>query len=412
MDSEAADPGTVDAGGSGATWLARAEADRTARWAMWVAWPLGVLTIVIIGRDQWFARDDWAFIFTRQRMREVGGLDEMLLAPQDGHWMTWPILVFRVLHDMFGTGSYLPYLVVLWATHVGVVVLARLWMVRLGVTAWTSTLMTILLLVFGAGWENLMFAVQIVYNISLLAFLGQSLLVDHDGPVDRRDWGGVVLSLIGVSSSGFGPFFGFGVGLLLVLRRRWTAAAVAVVPQAIAWSWWWLTWGDDPAGDAGVASVRFVVNFVEMGVWSTFGSLMGTGLLAWPAFFLCVAMAVWPGTGAARRAPMIALLATALVMFTGIGARREVFGVLAGGWPRYQYMAAMMVAPVLAVGARPGLSLRQLGALDPAGVAAGRHRSQRRVDERWRRRVVGAVVGRPACVLARRRVRRPLRGPW
>ncbi len=48
--------------------------------------------------------------------------------------------------------------------------------------------MTILLLVFGAGWENLMFAVQIVYNISLLAFLGQSLLVDHDGPVDRRDW--------------------------------------------------------------------------------------------------------------------------------------------------------------------------------------------------------------------------------
>ncbi len=96
IDSEAADPGTVDAGGSGATWLTRVEADRTARWAMWVAWPLGVLTIVVIGRDQWFARDDWAFIFTRQRMREVGGLDEMLLAPQDGHWMTWPILVFRV----------------------------------------------------------------------------------------------------------------------------------------------------------------------------------------------------------------------------------------------------------------------------------------------------------------------------
>ncbi len=75
-----------------------------------------------------------------------------------------------------------------------------------------------------------------------------------------------MLSLIGVSSSGFGPFFGFGVGLLLVLRRRWAAAAVAVVPQAIAWSWWWLTWGDDPAGDAGVAGVRFVVNFVEIGL--------------------------------------------------------------------------------------------------------------------------------------------------
>ena len=64
--------------------------------------------------------------------------------------MTWPILVFRGLYSLFGTRSYLPYLLVLWATHVGVVVLARCWMRRFGVSAWISTLMTILLLVFGA----------------------------------------------------------------------------------------------------------------------------------------------------------------------------------------------------------------------------------------------------------------------
>lgn len=328
----------------------RIDRDDVARAAMWLVWPFGIAVLVWAGRDQWFIRDDWAFLFSRDRFREVGGIDTMLLEPQDGHWMTWPILTFHAIRAVFGIGSYLPYLIVLWLTHVGIVLLARGWMRRLGVSAWTTTLMTAVLFVFGAGWENLLFAVQIVYNFSLLAFLAHTLLVDHDGPVDRRDWAGAGIALIGVSSSGFGPFFGFGVGVLLALRRRWTAAAVAVVPQALAWSWWWLTWGADPAGDAGNAGPRFVASFVQRGVWSTFSSLTGTGMLGWSAFLLCVAMIVWPATGAARRVPMIAFVATVLAMFAGIGLRREVFGVEAGGWPRYQYMAAMMVAPVLAVG--------------------------------------------------------------
>ena len=132
-----------------------------------------------------------------------------------------------------------------------------------------------------------------------------------------------------MSSSGFGPFFGFGVGVLLVLRRRWTAAALAVVPQALAWSWWWLEWGDDPAGDAGNAGPRFVVSFVKFGFWSTFGSLTGSGIFAWSAVLLAFAMIVWPRTSAAQRAPMIALLATAAVMYAGIGVRREAFGPFA-----------------------------------------------------------------------------------
>ena len=73
-------------------------------------------------------------------------------------------------------------------------------------------------------------------------------------------------------------------------------------------------------------------------------------MLAWPAIVLCVAMALWPGTGAYRRAPIIAMLATVVAMYIGIGTRREVFGMLASAWPRYQYMAAMIAAPVLAFG--------------------------------------------------------------
>ena len=342
---------TLPAAQVGASWVARVESDSAARWTMWVAWPIGVLIVMVIGRNQWFARDDWAFIFTRERLHETARArrDAARAAGRALDDVADPRLpraaqprrhAARISRTCSCCGRPMS---ASWCSP-------TCWMRRFGVTAWISTLMTILLLVFGAGWENLVFAVQIVYNFSLLAFLGQLLLVDHDGPLDRRDGFGVLVSLIGVSSSGFGPFFGFGVGLLLVLRRRWLAAVVAVVPQALAWIWWWLTWGADPAGGDGTASLRFVVNWVEHGLWAVFGSLSGTGLLAWPAIVLCVAMAAWSGTGAYRRAPIIAMLATVLVMYAGIGTRREVFGVFASAWPRYQYMAAMIVAPMLAFG--------------------------------------------------------------
>lgn len=324
--------------------------DRYARLTMWAMWPISLVIIFIFGRHQWFIADDWAFLLERARMKSVGGLDAMLFTPQDGHWMMWPIIVFRAVPAMFGLGSYLPYLAVVWACHLGVVALVRAWMTRFGVSPWTNTLMATLLLLFGAGWENVFFAVQIVYLFSLLAFLAHMLLVDHDGPIDWRDWTGAAISLIGVSSSGFGPFFAFGVGLLLVLRKRWTAAVLAVAPQALVWLWWWAAWGDDPVGDSGQGGPSFVAHFVETGLTETLGSMLGLISLGGAGLVLCLAIAAWPKTSPAVRAPVIALLATATVMYAGIGYQREAFGVGAAIWSRYQYVAAMLVAPVLALG--------------------------------------------------------------
>jgi hypothetical protein len=330
--------------------LAIARSDRGARIAWWVALPLSLVLLVIVGRHQWFIRDDWAFVFTRAKIRDAFGVDDMLMFPQDGHWMPWPILVYRLLQSIFGLGSYWPFLAVLLATHIGIVLLVRQVCRRLEVSAWTTTLICSVLLVFGGGWENIVFAVQITYNFSLLAFLGHLLLVDHDGPVDRRDWTGVGISLIGVSSSGFGPFFAFGVGILLVARRRWKAAAVAVIPQAIAWSWWWFTWGADPAGEQGEATVISVLRFVRFGLVSTFASMTATGLLAEAALLVTLALAVWKGTGDRRRPMVLALWATTLAMFLGIGIERVGIGLALAASSRYQYMAAMMLAPVLALG--------------------------------------------------------------
>ena len=96
--------------------------------------------------------------------------------------MTIPIIVFRVIHAIFGTGSYWPYLIPTMVCHLGIVgdgpalEPARR---RDGVDGHDPRRDAA---VFGSGWENIVFAIQLVYNLSLLAFLVQLVLIDHDGP--------------------------------------------------------------------------------------------------------------------------------------------------------------------------------------------------------------------------------------
>jgi hypothetical protein len=66
-------------------------------------------------------------------------------------------------------------------------------------------------------------AIQIVYNLSLLAFLIQILLIDHDGPPDWRDWCGAAAGPVAVASSGFDRSSSRTL-LFMAMRRRWIAA--------------------------------------------------------------------------------------------------------------------------------------------------------------------------------------------
>ena len=77
-------------------------------------------------------------------------------------------------------------------------------------------------------------------------------------------------------------------------------------------------------------------------------------------------------------------------MFAGIGVRREVFGSTAAAWPRYQYMAAMLFAPVLAVGLDQARRFAPWAKWIPRLRAGVRDDAQRHVDAQRRRVLVGA----------------------
>lgn len=347
----------------GAAW---ARSDEGARWGFRAALVVSVILLYIVGRHQWFIRDDWQFVFTRERIHRTAGLDDMLFVAQDGHWMTLPIIVYRVIHAFFGTGSYWPYLVPTMACHLGIAAMVRKLSLRMGVTPWTATILAAMLAVFGSGWENIVFAIQIVYNLSLLGFLAHLSLIDHDGPPDRRDAFGVVAGLVAVSSSGFGPFFILGTLAFTVLRRRWKSAAIATIPTALASAWWWLFWGRDPAGDSNRGSWSQLPAYVNRGLDAVFQGLTSTASLVGVALVATLAVLLWRQRNPAAHDLMLSLAITAVAIYVGLGIQRGGFGTDTAASSRYVYIGAVLLIPAF------GVAIDLLARIGPPALWAGR----------------------------------------
>ena len=140
--------------------------------------------------------------------------------------------MYRVLAELFGIGSYLPWRLTALAIHLGccalVYVLARR---RLG--PWWA-LVPLALVLVTRGWETVLWPFQMGQMLSILCGLGALVALD------RRDWRGdlaaSLLLVLALASSSFGPPLVLAVAVELVLSR-WRALWVLVAPAA-AYLWW------------------------------------------------------------------------------------------------------------------------------------------------------------------------------
>lgn len=361
--------------------------DKGATYAFRIAVGAAVIILYVVGRHQWFTRDDWAYVISRDALFQSRGWQHWLFEAQDGHWLTIPILIFHFTTQIFGLGSYWPFLIPTMVAHVGAVFLVRSICRRVGVSAWTTTLVCSMLLVFGSGWDNIVFAIQISYNLSLVAFLAQVLLVDHDGPVDRRDYFAAALGVVCLVSSGFGPIFTIGVLMLLLLRRRGKALAVVVLPQVIVYAWWYLAWETDPAADKLPGNRAELPAYLVRGVTATFESMVTVPALAGIAIVAALAVALWSGIAWRARTTLISMWITVIVMFLAIGFERIGFGVPTAASSRYLHISAMLIAPVLALTvdqlARISREVRWAGRLLLAVAVAANAGSLRLFGAQW-----------------------------
>ena len=207
--------------------------------------------------------------------------------------------------------------------------------------------------------------VQVSYNLSLLGFLAQVVLTDHDGPPDRRDALGLACGAVGMMSSGFGPFFIGGIALFLLLRGRVKAALIGAVPLAAGYALWWLTYGADQVAERQPGGASQVPAFAMRGLSATFASLTGIAALSGVALVATLAVIVMRRHGQFQPA-LITFAVVALVMYAGIGVERVGLGLHTAEASRYQYMAAMLLAPAFAV------AVDQLNRIGSGAITAGR----------------------------------------
>ena len=236
------------------------------------------LLIVWLGLGLTFFSDEWAFI-----ERRALGDPSTWLAPHNEHWSTIPIIVYRGLVETVGLRSYVPYLAVLLALHVACATLVFI-LLRRSSGPIIALGGSVVVLVFGSGFENLYWGFQIGFVGSMV--LGLAMLAVLDGPATSRSIAAVVTLLVAnLMTSGIGLTFLFIAAVELSLRSGWRRALPLLVLPAGTYLAWYLafgsmgirTHGDPFTIEAAVA----IPGVVSAGIMWMLGSITGlTGPLA------------------------------------------------------------------------------------------------------------------------------------
>ena len=238
-----------------------------------VAMLASFLTLMWLGRGLTFFADEWAV------MAERPISIDSFLQPFNEHWLGVTTVVYRLLLQTVGLGTYMPYLALLALLHL--IVVAEVYVLaRRAAGLWVGVFAAVVVAFFGSGFENLFWAMQIGFVGATALGLG-ALLLFEGRPGPGRVAAATGLQTVAMMTSGFGIFTLVLVGLdLLFDPRRRRLILALFIPTGIYLAWYVVF------GRSGVATARdpFTVTaalsvpyFVLDGVGTAFGSVLGIG---------------------------------------------------------------------------------------------------------------------------------------
>jgi hypothetical protein len=308
---------------------------------------VGLAIILVIARDQWFFGDDWAILAPH--------LDGAVMQPHVGHWNLIPALAFQGLRNLIGLGSYLPYLLLALLAHLTVAHLSWRILNRVGVPPWGATIVGFLIVLLGAGAENILWAFQLGFMGAVAIGLGIVLLLDRDKLGAVRVAAVVVLAILAPMFSGtFIPLFAAAAIVGLVRRGVWRTV-VLFLPAAAIYVIWYLAYAlHDPATPKGVhtlAGAGFALVYAGAMVAGGLGrALPWIGLGVLPALAVVVWFIVTVRRGIRGPALTAYALACGAVVFVLLTAyARSGFGLSAAAAQRYAYVTIVLLVPGLSL---------------------------------------------------------------
>jgi hypothetical protein len=317
--------------------------------------------LVWMGRGLSFYSDEWYYIEGRSLFDPA-----TWFPPHGEHWATVHVVVFRLLMEIVGLRTYVPYHALLIGLHIVVAAMVFI-LLRRWAGAPFALAGGLLILFFGSGFENLFWAFQIMFVGTIALGLVTVWLLDHPATGRRA---AIVLCLltVGLATSGLGLIFLAVVGLTMLLRPDWRRWVPGLAIPALIYVAWYVAIGHSGTGSQRnpftIDQVLLTPGFVAEGIGHSIGSITGfPPVLAGLAGLALVAGLV---VAAIQRRPIpvptIALGFGVVLQYTLIGLTRA--GIFAGqsDYTRYTYLGGILT--LLAIGAAAG-TLRMPA--EPAG---------------------------------------------
>jgi hypothetical protein len=258
-----------------------------------------------------FFFDEWDFLLHR------GVSIDGLLQPHNGHLSTIPVMVYAALRDVFGTESYVPYQVVGISVHtVTCVVAARIIHRR---SALLGLSLLPLLVLLGAGWQNILWPFQIGMMGALLFGLMAIDEASRDHPRVRTvSWVG--LSLL---CAGGGVAAAVVVTISMTVRRQWRLLRI-LVAVLICYVVWYLMYGTSQSEPGNLARTpRYVF---DSAVWSAAGIgswSFGVGKIVLTAVLLITIGAILVRRSDATSRALVLLFLMVIITWTLTGISRS-----------------------------------------------------------------------------------------
>ncbi|HUZ86451.1 MAG TPA: hypothetical protein VNF26_05820 [Candidatus Baltobacterales bacterium] len=316
-----------------------------ARFIVVVAALAACSAILWLARSYTFYFDEWSFILTAPDWTWVTYLD-----PHNEHPVMALRAIYAVLLSTVGIRTYLPYMLALLVSHAACALLL-FELIRRRAGDAIALACAALLLVLGAGWEDLLWAFQLAFVGSVACGLGLLLAIEGT-PGRGRLAIAAILATASMTFSAIGLFFAMVAGARLILARTPRRDLLWFAPVVLAFGAWYLAFGRHGTPTVPPPSAANVLVLPAYIAWGLAGGVAGLiGVTGQASFVVllpalaAVAFSWWRE----RPDPLAAASAVGLVAFYGLtGLTRAQLGVEQSASGRYVYVGAVLWLILLA----------------------------------------------------------------
>ena len=305
--------------------------------------------ILWLSRTYLFYFDEWTFITTAPDWTFT-----TFFVPHAEHPSMLFRLVYWALLNTVGLRSYLPYMALTLAAHlVNVVLVFALVRRRAGDLIGLSA--ALLLLVLGAGWEDLLWAFQMAWLASVACGLGALLIVQKQDSIGTMR---AVAALVAASLafSGIGIVFGLAVGAQLLLTPSRRGQLVWLAPVGVALLAWYAAFGrfgGHPNPQPSATNILIDPLYAVWGVSQAVAGLIGEGgWIGVPVLLAAAAAVGWRWKRHGFDPYSLGVTAGLVGFYLVTGITRAQLGWQQSGAGRYVYVGAVMWVLLLAEAAR------------------------------------------------------------